>query len=224
MILAAGRGERMRPLTDHTPKPLLEAGGRSLLEHHIHRLKAAGYVDLVINTHHLAPQIHAAIGDGAAYGVRVRYSDEHPEVLETGGGIRQALPLLGDEPFLVINGDVWCEHPLTPPDLPEPILAHLVLIPNPEHHPQGDFALVGQRVTNDAQPRLTFSGIGWYRPTLFAHLAPGRFPLAPLLRAACDRGAVTGELFSGYWLDVGTPQRLTTLRERLAGHDALQPD
>ncbi|MGF1547493.1 MAG: N-acetylmuramate alpha-1-phosphate uridylyltransferase MurU [Thiotrichales bacterium] len=214
MILAAGRGERLRPLTDHTPKPLLRVGEQGLLEHHILRLHKAGYTELVINTHHLAALIHATIGNGARYGVTVHYSDEQPEALETGGGIRQALPWLGTEPFLVINGDIWSEHPLTPPALAPATLAHLVLVANPEHHPQGDFVLDHGRITATGEPRLTFSGIGWYRPELFTGCLPGRFPLAPLLRAAMANGQVTGAAHQGFWLDVGTPERLQALRDR----------
>ncbi|ACL71662.1 N-acetylmuramate alpha-1-phosphate uridylyltransferase MurU [Thioalkalivibrio sulfidiphilus] len=210
MILAAGRGERMRPLTDHTPKPLLMAGGRTLIEHHLLRLAQAGYQDIVINLAHLGEQIQTHLGDGARFGLRIRYSPEG-EALETGGGIRRALPLLGDKTFLVINGDVWCDHPLTPPPLAEHDLAHLVLVDNPGHHPNGDFALAHGRVHSEGADRLTFSGIGWYRPELFADHAEGRFPLAPLLRAAMAEDRVSGEHHHGRWLDVGTPERLAQL-------------
>ncbi|MGF1644300.1 MAG: N-acetylmuramate alpha-1-phosphate uridylyltransferase MurU [Thiotrichales bacterium] len=215
MILAAGRGERMRPLTDHTPKPLLKVGASTLLEHHIIRLRDAGYTDLVINTHHLADRIHDAVGDGSHHGVAIRYSDERPDILETGGGILRALPWLGAGPFLVVNGDVWSEHPLAPPAFGTRTLAHLVLVENPAHHPHGDFALIDGHVSAEAESRLTFSGIGWYHPELFAGCAPGRFPLAPLLRVAMSNGQVTGEPHRGFWLDVGTPERLRVLRARL---------
>jgi len=214
MILAAGRGERMRPLTDHTPKPLLQAGGRALIEHHLGHLARAGYREVVINLAHLGDQIRARLGDGAAYGLHISYSPED-QALETGGGIRRALPLLGDAPFLVINGDVWCDHPLSPPSLAPTDLAHLVLVNNPEHHPNGDFALHGGRVREQDGDRLTFSGIGWYRPELFRALPEGRFPLAPLLRQAMARDQVSGEHHPGRWLDVGTPERLAQLDAKL---------
>ncbi len=211
MILAAGRGERMRPLTDHTPKPLLPVRGKPLIEYQIERLRDAGYRDVVINLHHLGEQIEAHLGDGHSLGVNIRYSLEHPERLETGGGIFQALPLLGDGPFLVVNGDVWSDCDLTPRTLADDTLAHLVLVPNPPHNPDGDFALDGAVLRNDGEPRHTFSGIGWYRPELFAGCAPGPFPLAPLLRRAIDEGRIHGELCTEKWMDIGTPQRLEAL-------------
>ncbi len=208
MILAAGRGERMRPLTDHTPKPLLTAAGRALIEYHITALVQAGMVDLIINHAHLGDQIERYLGDGARYGARLRYSPEPEGALETGGGIRNALQLLGPEPFLVVNGDVWTDYPFARlPAAPEG-QAHLVLVDNPPQHPDGDFVLDGRKVRQNGGPRLTFSGIGVYRPTLFEAAAPGRFPLAPLLRAAMDRSEVTGEHYRGRWIDVGTPERL----------------
>ncbi|MCG5515630.1 MULTISPECIES: N-acetylmuramate alpha-1-phosphate uridylyltransferase MurU [unclassified Ectothiorhodospira] len=217
MILAAGRGERMRPLTDHTPKPLLCAGGRPLIVHHLERLAAAGYRHVVINLAWRGEQIREHLGDGRTWGLNIQYSPE-PEALETGGGIRQALPLLASDPFLVINGDVWSDHPLTPPALSRDTLAHLILVDNPPHHPGGDFRLCGERVLNGreiAAPCLTFSGMGWYRPALFANTPAGAFPLAPLLRKAMDRGQVTGEHHPGQWLDIGTPERLAALDQRL---------
>lgn len=213
LILAAGRGERMRPLTDHTPKPLLRAGGRALIEYHLSALVAAGFTDIVINHAHLGAQIEQALADGRRYGARIRYSAES-EALETGGGIANALPLLGDAPFLVVNGDIWTDYPyahLSPPAG----LAHLVLVDNPSHHPGGDFALDGERVCEQGEPMLTFSGIGIYRPQLFAGCRPGKFPLAPLLRRAMAQGAVSGEYYAGRWFDVGTPQRLQQLDEWL---------
>jgi len=216
MILAAGRGERMRPLTDHIPKPLLRAGGKPLIEYHIEALAAAGIRELVINHAHLGAQVEEALGDGGRWGVRIRYSPEG-DALETGGGIFHALPLLGDAPFLVVNGDVWCDYGFSVATLGEGTLAHLVLVENPAHHPRGDFALSGGVVANEGVSRLTFSGIGLYRPELFAGCAPGAFPLAPLLRAACDRGQVSGVRFSGHWPDVGTPQRLQELDRLLGG-------
>jgi MurNAc alpha-1-phosphate uridylyltransferase len=216
MILAAGRGERMRPLTDRVPKPLLEVGGRSLIEHHLDALARAGFRDVVVNLAHQGPQIREALGDGAAHGLRIQYSDESPEALETGGGIFRALPLLGDGPFLVVNGDVWTDYPFRARELPESRLAHLVLVDNPQHHPEGDFRLDDGRLSNAGGPRLTFAGIGYYRAALFAGCRDGAFPLAPLLRAACDLGLVSGEHHRGAWTDVGTPERLDALRRRLA--------
>ncbi|TVQ73127.1 MAG: nucleotidyltransferase family protein [Chromatiaceae bacterium] len=219
MILAAGRGERMRPLTDHTPKPLLCAGGRPLIVHHLERLAAAGYRQVVINLAWRGEQIRDHLGDGRPWGLNIRYSPE-PEALETGGGIRQALPLLESDPFLVINGDVWCDHPLVPPTLAHDTLAHLVLVDNPPHHPGGDFRLHEGRVhrpmEDPAAPCLTFSGIGWYRPALFTGAPIGAFPLAPLLRQAMSREQVSGEHHPGQWLDVGTPERLAALDRQLA--------
>ncbi len=214
MILAAGRGERMRPLTDRTPKPLLRVGGKHLIEYHIEALAVAGVRDLVINHAHLGRQIEAALGDGARWGVHIRYSPEG-EALETGGGICRALPLLGDTPFLVVNGDIWCDYEYPVLRLGEGALAHLVLVDNPEHNPQGDFALREGRIANPGVPRFTFSGIGIYHPALFAGCGPGAFPLAPLLRAACDRQQVSGEHFQGHWTDVGTPKRLRELERML---------
>jgi N-acetyl-alpha-D-muramate 1-phosphate uridylyltransferase len=211
MILAAGRGERMRPLTDRTPKPLLTVGGIPLIEHVIARLRAAGYRELVINLGHLGEQIEARLGNGEGLGVAIRYSQEPPGALETAGGIREALDWLGPEPFLVVNADIWCDHPLHTPALAPDTLAHLVLVKNPEHHPEGDFGLDGSRVTPPDGPRHTFSGIGWYRPDLFAGLPRGRRPLAPLLRAAIAAGRVSGELHQGVWEDIGTPERLRAL-------------
>lgn len=215
MILAAGRGERMRPLTDAVPKPLLEAGGHGLIEYHLHALAQAGVIDVVINHAHLGAQIEARLGDGARYGVRIAYSPEGERGLETGGGILRALPLLGAAPFVVVNADIWTDYPFARlPREPE-AQAHLVLVPNPAHHPHGDFTLVDRRVGNATASRYTYSGIGVYRPEFFADCLPGVFPLAPLLRAAADRGAVTGELYDGGWMDIGTPQRLAELDRRL---------
>lgn len=217
MILAAGRGERMRPLTDHTPKPLLIAGGRRLIEYHIAALVNAGIAEIVINHAHLGAQIEATLGDGSRYGAQISYSSEGETGLETAGGIFKALPLLGNAPFIVINGDIWTDYPL--PQLPkEPKgSAHLVLIDNPAHHPAGDFVLREGRVSPPAvgDRTLTFSGIGVYRPELFNGCAPGKFPLAPLLRKAMETGSVTGEYYTGSWVDVGTPQRLHELDDAL---------
>jgi N-acetyl-alpha-D-muramate 1-phosphate uridylyltransferase len=214
MILAAGRGERMRPLTDHTPKPLLEAGGRPLIGHHLTALAKAGVREVVVNHAHLGAQIEAALGDGAAYGLRLRYSPE-AVALETGGGIFRALPILGPDPFVVVNGDVWTDFDLGDLGLAESDLAHLVLVDNPVHHPAGDFVLEGDRVRDADGPRLTFSGIGVYRPALFDGCTAGRFPLAPLLRTAMAAGRVSGEHYRGRWVDVGTPERLAALDREL---------
>lgn len=215
MILAAGRGERMRPLTDTCPKPLLEAGGRALIEHHLMALAAAGFRDIVINLAHLGARIPERLGDGARYGVSIRYSDEGPEPLETGGGILHALPLLGRERFLLVNGDVFMRLDFTVVRAPADSLAHLVLVANPPHHVQGDFALGADgRIVHEG-PRLTYAGVGIYDPALFAGCAPGKFPLAPLLYRARDQGRLTGQRHDGAWLDVGTPARLAELDDRL---------
>jgi MurNAc alpha-1-phosphate uridylyltransferase len=221
MILAAGRGERMRPLTDTCPKPLLAAGGKPLIVWQIERLARAGITDIVVNHAHLGQLIEAALGDGRRFGVRIRYSCER-EALETAGGIRQALPLLGDAPFLVVNGDIYCDADLealqrtAAAGLAAGDLAHLLLVANPPHHPHGDFALEHGRVCDGGGERHTFAGIGIYAPALFAGLTPGRPErLAPLLRGAIAARRVGGSLHAGYWLDVGTPQRLAALEARL---------
>lgn len=215
MILAAGRGERMRPLTDHTPKPLLKVGGKSLIARLIERLASAGFEDIVINHAHLGEHIETDLGDGRSYGVRIQYSREAPEALETGGGIFKALPLLGPSPFLAINGDVWTDFPFQTLDRPLRGLAHLVLVDNPSHHVEGDFALRDGMVSNQARSKLTFSGIGIYRHELFSGCTAGKFPLTPLLRQAADRAQVSGEHYEGEWMDIGTAQRLNQLDERL---------
>lgn len=217
MILAAGRGERMRPLTVTRPKPLLEAGGHMLIEYHLQRLAAAGFSEVVINLGYLGHLIPPRLGDGSRYGLHIDYSPEPPGALETGGGIQHALGLLGEAPFLLINGDIWSEHPLA--DLRTALaagdLAHVVLAPNPPHKPQGDFALVDGRVRDDLDPRLTYCGLGVIDPRLFVGHAPGRFPLAPLLTAAMTEDAVSGELHRGDWRDIGTPARLAALNDKL---------
>lgn len=215
MILAAGRGERMRPLTDHTPKPLLPVAGKPLIQYHIEALARAGIEDIVINVAHLGQQIIDALGDGRRFDVRIEYSREPEGALETGGGIAHALPLLGEAPFLVVNGDVWCDMDYASLFTPPAGLAHLLLVPNPPHHPQGDFALHDGQVSSEGELRYTFSGIGVYQPALFAECPAGAFPLAPLLRTAMARQQVSGELFQGVWLDIGTPQRLTELDQQV---------
>lgn len=229
MILAAGRGERMRPLTDHTPKPLLEVGGKALIVWHIENLVAAGIAQIVINHAHLGAQIEAALGDGSRFGAQIRYSAE-PLALETAGGIAYARPWLNEEPFAVINGDIWCDYDFS--RLPEHAanmqargdLAHLILVDNPPQHPKGDFFLTGNRITSFSTPfaapnpesLLTFSGIGLYQPALFESITRGAVaPLAPLLRAMIEQGKVSGEHHAGLWVDVGTPQRLAELDAKL---------
>lgn len=215
MILAAGRGERMRPLTDVTPKPLLRVGGTTLIEHHLLRLARAGLHDVVVNTGHLGEQIEATLGDGARYGVRIEYSREGDAILDTGGGILNALPLLGEAPFLVVNGDIYTDYPYAGLTAAPVGLAHLILVPNPPQHAHGDFVLQQGRVSSEGEERLTFSGIGVYRPQLFASCRAGVFPLAPLLRRAMADGEVSGERYDGEWWDVGTPARLAALDVRL---------
>jgi len=217
MILAAGRGERMRPLSDTVPKPLLEAGGKPLIVHLIEGLARYGLRDLVINHSHLGEKISAYLGDGGRYGVRVAYSHEEGAGLETGGGIFKALSLIDTDPFMVINGDIWTDYPFDRLPVRLDGLAHLVLVDNPPQHPQGDFALREGKVFAEGAPRLTFSGIGVYARALFAECRPGKFPLAPLLRAAMARGLVSGEHYTGRWRDVGTPQRLAALDRELRG-------
>jgi MurNAc alpha-1-phosphate uridylyltransferase len=211
MLLAAGRGERMRPLTDNTPKPLLEVGGKALIEYHLAALQQAGVHDVIINHAWLGEQIESRLGNGDQYGLRIEYSPEIPAALETAGGIIQALPRLGSEPFIVINGDIWCDYPLQ--QLPSHLngLAHLVMVANPLHNPQGDFCLINGCLQPEGESKLTYSGIGVYHPQLFAGLEPGIRPLAPLLKNAMAAGQVSGEHYRGRWYDIGTPERLTEL-------------
>ncbi len=219
MILAAGRGERMRPLTDHTPKPLLLIADKPLIVWHIERLAAAGFTELVINHAHLGRQIEDALGDGSCWGVRIHYSAEgEGEALETGGGIYNALPLLGDEPFLVINGDVFTDLDFASLNMPDDCLANLVLVDNPPHHPVGDFLLAKGRVRDGNGARLTFSGIGVYHPALFDECRPGAFPLAPLLRQAMTTDKVCGFHYTGHWIDVGTTERYQLLNENISAY------
>jgi N-acetyl-alpha-D-muramate 1-phosphate uridylyltransferase len=220
MILAAGRGERMRPLTDRVPKPLIEAGGRPLIAHLIERLARAGFTDLVVNVAHLADLVERGLGDGSRYGVNIAYSREQ-RALETGGGIAYALPLLGDAPFVVVNSDIYCDYDFTRLTAAADALksgstcAHLVLVDNPSHHPGGDFSLSGDGVSADGARRLTFSGIGAYAPALFAGVQRGaKCQLAALLKPEMARGRVHGEHHAGLWMDIGTPDRLAEL-ERL---------
>jgi len=215
MILAAGRGNRMRPLTDYTPKPLLEVGGKPLIYHQLSALALAGFHKVVINHSYLGSMIEAALGDGSRWGLAISYSPESSGALETGGGIHNALPLLGKKPFLVINGDIWTDFDYAGLSCPRNSLAHLVLVTNPAHHPNGDFRLSKGLVSDAEQEKLTFSGIGIYRHELFAGCVEGAFPLGPLLRRVMTTGRVSGEHYRGCWVDVGTPERLIELDKRL---------
>ncbi len=223
MILAAGRGERLRPLTDHTPKPLIEVGDKPLIEHHLERLAAAGIQRVVINLAHLGEQIRTHLGDGERWGLAIEYSVEGEraeDALETAGGIRQALDRLGAR-FLLINGDVLADidyADLLRRDLPDESLAHLLLVDNPPHNPSGDFALGDSRLAAQSEDRLTYSGIGLFRRELFAGLPTGRRALGPVLREAIDAGQVSGEHHRGEWLDVGTKERLAEARRRMQEH------
>lgn len=221
MILAAGLGIRMRPLTETTPKPLLRAGGRTLIEYHLMALQKAGIKDVIINYSRLGKQIEDYLTDGARYGLNICYSPEGENPLETGGGILRVLPFFNNAPFIVVNADIWTDYPyarlidqLNPQDL-----AYLVLVDNPEHHPAGDFVIEAGRIYNSpAEMRLTFSGIGVYHPDLFAECQSGSFPLAPLLRTAINSKRVGGELWRGTWFDIGTPTRLQDL-QRILQHE-----
>lgn len=220
MILAAGVGERMRPLTDHTPKPLLPVAGVPLIGHHIGHLARAGFTELVINVSHLAQQVIDYCGDGSRWGLHIRYSPEQ-EPLETAGGIHRALPLLGDGPFLVVNGDIWIDFPfarLLDYQPADQVTAHLVMVSNPPHHPLGDFQLAADGHLRIREPHgqgLTYAGVGVYTAAFFAGMTPGKMALRPLLDAAIAAGRVSAELHRGQWEDVGTPQRLQALDEAL---------
>lgn len=208
MILAAGRGERLRPLTDDIPKPLIPVAGKPLIVYHLENLASMGITDIVINVSHQAKKIQDSLGSGDAFGVNIHYSIE-PETggLETGGGIFKALPLLGEEPFIVVSGDVWTDYPFAKLLRPLDKLAHLVLVDNPWHHPQGDFYLSEQGLMKNIEGGVTtrnFAGIGLYHPKLFAHCKPGIFPLAPLLKEAINQQMISGEYYSGRWVNVGT--------------------
>lgn len=214
MILAAGRGERMRPLTDTLPKSLLPLRGKPLIVHQLEKLAAAGLREVVINTGWLGEKIPAALGDGSAWDLRISYSHEGWPALDTGGGLKRALPLLGEAAFLVINADVYTDYPyadLLRQELAETDLAHLVLTTNPLHHPEGDFALTGKRVRAEGQPRYTYTGISLLRPELFQTEPGAVFPLTPLLCEAMRSDRVAGEIYTGLWRDIGTPQRLAEL-------------
>ena len=213
MILAAGRGERLRPLTDTTPKPLIEVGGKPLIEHHLERLAEAEVGRVVINLGWLGEQIAGSLGSGDRFGLEIQYSPEPPGALETAGGIIQALPMLGSGPFLVIAGDILCDFPFSRlRHLPDEAMAHLVMVNNPAHNPDGDFALEDGWLSLDGAQRFTFSGIGLYRPALFETLTPGRRALRPVFESAIGRGQITASLHRGYWSDVGTSARLDDAR------------
>ncbi|MCQ8127608.1 N-acetylmuramate alpha-1-phosphate uridylyltransferase MurU [Methylomonas rivi] len=213
MILAAGRGERMRPLTDHTPKPLLQVAGKALIEYSLEKLAAAGFTEIVVNVAYLGRQIRDYCGDGGRWNVSIEYSDEGAEALETAGGIAKALPLLGERPFLAVNADILCDYPLAALRDKSIDLAHLVLINNPPHHPQGDFCLRENGLVSEAgQPKFTFSGIGVYHPDLFADVPVGQaLKLRPVLNRVMQQSRVSGEYFNGRWQDIGTPERLRAI-------------
>jgi MurNAc alpha-1-phosphate uridylyltransferase len=215
MLLAAGRGVRMRPITDSVAKPLVRVGGRALIAWHLAALARAGIQDVVINLSWLGEQLRAALGDGHEFGLRIRWSEEGPVPLETGGGIFRALPELGEAPFLVVNADIWTDIEFGRLTLAPDALAHLVLVPNPPHHPRGDFGLEAGHIVEGEHARLTYSGVGVYRPEFFAGCTAGRFPLLPLLKRAIDARKLTGEEHRGQWCDVGTPERLARLESQL---------
>ena len=211
MILAAGRGERLRPLTDSAPKALAEVRGQSLLERHLQTISDAGIASVVINLGWLGEQIAERVGSGADYGLNVIYSPEYDGILETGGGIHRALPMLGREPFLVVNADIFTDMPLPEADFDEQTLGKLILVPTPAHKAHGDFDAVDGRLRNSAEPQLTFSGVAIYRPEFFANCEAGRFSVAPMLRAAADANQMAASEYSGTWVDVGTIERLEAL-------------
>lgn len=215
MILAAGRGKRMRPLTDQTPKPLLEINHKSLIEYQIEKLKQAGIKQMVINHAWLGQQIVKKLGDGQAWDIDIHYSPE-PIPLETAGGISNALPLLGKDPFLVVNADIWCELDYSQIQLPKNKQAHLVMVNNPPHHLAGDFVLDNQNnLQMEGESKLTYSGIGIYTANFFKHCPKGQYPLAPLLHQAIAKNKLSGQHYTGFWMDIGTPQRLADLQQRL---------
>jgi MurNAc alpha-1-phosphate uridylyltransferase len=217
MVLAAGRGERMRPITDRIPKPLVPVAGKPLIVYHLEALARAGVRDVVINLAYRGAQIREALDDGSRYGVRISYSDEGPDPIETGGGIFKALPLLGAQPFIVVNGDVWTDFDVgTLPRLDGGAHAHLVMVPNPAHVARGDFALDGDSIVeSDKDDRFTYSGIGVFSPEFFHDCQPGKFPLRPLLSRAIAARKLKGQVYRGVWLDIGTPERLAELEASL---------
>jgi MurNAc alpha-1-phosphate uridylyltransferase len=212
MILAAGRGERLRPLTDHTPKPLIKVGEHKLIEYHLQKLAQAGFREIIINLSHLGELIRKTIGDGSRWGLNIQYSQEPPSALDTGGGIQQALPLLGDAPFAVINADLFTNYPFSRLRAIKCDQAHLIMVPNPAHNPNGDFALHGGHIDPDGEQKHTFSGISVYNPRFFESSSAGRFSVVPMLISAAKEKKVTGELYRGTWHDIGTRERLESLR------------
>lgn len=223
MILAAGRGERMRPLTDTTPKPLLKVAGKRLIEYHLENLARAGVTEVVINYAWLGTQFPATLGNGERYNLKINYSDEGETALETAGGIIKALPLLGEQPFIVVNGDIWTDYDYRQLENTDSLI-HLVLVDNPVHHPQGDFGLTDAGIVLDQSqaqinrlPLLTYSGIGVYSPEIFTKLESGVQPLAPVIRQTIERQQVSGEHYSGRWWDIGTPERLQELDRLIQG-------
>ena len=215
MILAAGRGQRLAPLTDGIPKPLVPVAGKPLIEYHIESLAAAGFRELVINQGHLGEKLPEALGDGSRWGVRIRWSPESPEPLETGGGIFNALPLLGESPFLSVNGDIWTDYPFGRLRAVKCDYAHLVMVPNPGHNPGGDYSLSAGRIREDGPDKLTFSGIAVYHPRLFEGCKPGKFSIVPIHLRTMQERLVTGEVYNGDWSDIGTPERLQAIESRL---------
>jgi len=215
MVLAAGFGNRLRPLTDHTPKPLVTVGGKPLIIHHLEKLKQAGYSDVVINLGHLGSKISDTLGDGSDLGVSIQYSDEGPDPLETGGGLTKALPLLGDEPFLVVNGDVWCDLDFSsiPKKMRMSDLATLYLVPRPQWREKGDFSLNEGRVIESETPQFLYAGIALYHPRILDGARVEKFSIVPRLRNAISQNLVGGILFDEEWDDVGTPERLSALQE-----------
>jgi MurNAc alpha-1-phosphate uridylyltransferase len=212
MILAAGRGERMRPLTDHLPKPLLEVRGKALIVHHLEKLSRLGFTDVVVNLAWLGHLIREHLQDGAQWGLHIHYSDEGDEALETGGGIFRALPQLGPDPFLIVNGDVYTDYDFGSLRIAAQAFAHLVLVPNPPQAPHGDFSLRDALVRDEqSMPRWTYSGIGLFRPQLFNGCAAGKFKLLPVLQRAIAAQRLSGELYTGVWNDIGTIDRLKAL-------------
>ena len=216
IVLAAGKGERMRPITDRIPKPLVPVAGKPLIAYHLESLARAGVRDVVINLSHLGAQIPAALGDGSRFGLRIQYSDEGPVPFETGGGIFNALPLLGPAPFIVVNGDIWTDFDFSALALDAGSDARLVLVPNPPHVAKGDFGLEGDVIVESERDRYTYSGIGVYSPEFFAGCTPGKFPLLPLLKRAIAAHRLRGQVYRGDWSDIGTPERLATLENELS--------
>jgi MurNAc alpha-1-phosphate uridylyltransferase len=211
MILAAGRGERLRPLTDTVPKSLVEVQGKSLLERHLENVRRSGIEDVVINLGWFGEQIVDRVGAGSRYGLNVSYSNEHDDILETGGGIYKALPLLGDKPFVVVNADVYTDMPIPDVSLSRRDMGHLVMVPSPPYRDGGDFDVENGRIRNGESQQLTFSGVAVYRPEFFAGCEAGRFSIVPMLREAADDDLLQGSIYAGLWADVGTPERLADI-------------